>query len=118
MFCYSLCKLNCILLRKQYDGIYRGKRAFIKGKITRPNFFNRVHFSILRKLFALTILRVEFFKTYNMQKLLLQTTTYSMYCFLFSNFFEILKITCSGVVELPSIEEMQMVGTSNLLLLK
>jgi hypothetical protein len=31
-----------------------------EGKITRPTFFNRIHFSILRKLFALTILRVEF----------------------------------------------------------
>jgi hypothetical protein len=31
-----------------------------EGKITRPIFFYRIHFSILGKLFALTILRVEF----------------------------------------------------------
>jgi hypothetical protein len=32
----------------------------LAGKITRPIFFCRLNFSILRKLFALTILRVEF----------------------------------------------------------
>jgi hypothetical protein len=32
---------------------------FIEGKITRQ-FFYQINFSILRKLFALTILRVEF----------------------------------------------------------
>jgi hypothetical protein len=33
---------------------------FIEGKITRVNFFYCINFSISRNLFALTILRVEF----------------------------------------------------------
>jgi hypothetical protein len=32
----------------------------IEDKITRLNFYYRINFSLLRKLFALTILRVEF----------------------------------------------------------
>jgi hypothetical protein len=34
--------------------------TYIEGKTTRPNFFVRIFFLISRKLFALTILRVEF----------------------------------------------------------
>jgi hypothetical protein len=34
-------------------------KKIIEGKITRPNFFYRIQFSISRKLFALTILRVS-----------------------------------------------------------
>jgi hypothetical protein len=35
-------------------------RIVIEGKITGPNFFYLINFSILRKLFAFAILRVEF----------------------------------------------------------
>jgi hypothetical protein len=34
--------------------------SILDGKITRPNFFYRLNFSILRKLFTLKILRVQF----------------------------------------------------------
>jgi hypothetical protein len=36
------------------------KLLFIEGKITRPNFFYLINFSVSGKLFALAILRVEF----------------------------------------------------------
>jgi hypothetical protein len=40
---------------------YKNDENLFESKITRPNLlFYRIHFPILRKLFALTILRIEF----------------------------------------------------------
>jgi hypothetical protein len=46
--------------QQKFRDIFRHFIIVIEGKITRPNFFCRINFSILRKLFALPILRVEF----------------------------------------------------------